>query len=282
MKTGLIMEGGAMRGLFTAGVIDVFMEQGITFDGGIGVSAGATFGSNYKSRQPGRVLRYNLKFCQDPRYGTFRSLLKSGDLFETKFCYYDMPYELDKVDSAAFDSNPMEFYVVATDVNTGKAVYRRLDKIDDTAMDWFRASASMPMVSKIVEVEGLQLLDGGIADSVPVKYFESIGYDRNVVILTQPKGYQKTENKLLPLMKLSLRKYPKVLEAIKNRHLVYNETSAYIEEQEKAGKLLVIRPKEKLPIGRMSHDKGELQQVYDLGREAGNAYAEQVKRFLEK
>lgn len=276
------MEGGAMRGLFTAGVIDVFMEQGITFDGGIGVSAGATFGSNYKSRQPGRVLRYNLKFCQDPRYGTFRSLLKSGDLFETKFCYYDMPYELDKVDSAAFDSNPMEFYVVATDVNTGKAVYRRLDKIDDTAMDWFRASASMPMVSKIVEVEGLQLLDGGIADSVPVKYFESIGYDRNVVILTQPKGYQKTENKLLPLMKLSLRKYPKVLEAIKNRHLVYNETSAYIEEQEKAGKLLVIRPKEKLPIGRMSHDKGELQQVYDLGREAGNAYAEQVKRFLEK
>lgn len=276
------MEGGAMRGLFTAGVIDVFMEQGIAFDGGIGVSAGATFGSNYKSRQPGRVLRYNLKFCKDPRYGTFRSLLKSGDLFETKFCYHDLPYELDKVDSQAFDSNPMEFYVVATDVETGKAAYRRLDKINDTAMDWFRASASMPMVSRIVEVEGQKLLDGGIADSVPVKYFESIGYDRNVVILTQPKGYQKTENKLLPLMKLSLKKYPKVLEAIKNRHVVYNETSAYIETQEQAGKLLVIRPKEKLPIGRMSHDGGELQQVYDLGREAGLACIEQVKAFLEK
>ncbi len=276
------MEGGAMRGLFTAGVIDVFMEQGIAFDGGIGVSAGATFGSNYKSKQPGRVLRYNLKFCKDPRYGTFRSLLKSGDLFETKFCYYDLPYELDKVDCATFDADPMEFFVVATDVCTGNAVYRRLDKIDDVAMDWFRASASMPMVSKIVEVEGLKLLDGGIADSVPVKYFESIGYDRNVVILTQPKGYQKTENKLFPLMKLSLRKYPKVLGAIKNRHLVYNETSRYIEAQEQEGKLLVIRPKEKLPIGRMSHDPKELQQVYDMGREMGLAYLEQVKQFLEK
>lgn len=276
------MEGGAMRGLFTAGVIDVFMEQGIVFDGGIGVSAGATFGSNYKSRQPGRVLRYNLKYCKDPRYGTFRSLLKSGDLFETKFCYDELPYQLDKVDSEAFDTNPMEFYVAATDVCTGKAVYRRLDKIDDVAMDWFRASASMPMVSKIVEVEGLKLLDGGIADSVPVKYFESIGYDRNVVILTQPKGYQKGANKLLPLMKLSLRKYPKVLEAIKNRHVVYNETSAYIEAQEQAGRILVIRPKEKLPIGRMSHEPEELQQVYDLGREMGLAYMEQVKQFLEK
>lgn len=276
------MEGGAMRGLFTAGVIDVFMEQGIEFDGGIGVSAGATFGSNYKSKQPGRVLRYNLKFCKDPRYGTFRSWLKSGDLFETKFCYYDLPYELDKVDSAAYDNNPMEFYVVGTDVMTGKAVYRKLDKIDDTAMDWFRASASMPMVSKIVEVEGLKLLDGGISDSVPVRYFESIGYDRNVVILTQPKGYQKSENKLLPLMKLALRKYPSVLDAMKNRHVIYNETSGYIDEQEKAGKLLVIRPKEKLPIGRMSHDPKELQQVYDLGREAGLSYAEKVKNFVEK
>lgn len=271
-----------MRGLFTAGVIDVFMEQGIEFDGGIGVSAGATFGSNYKSKQPGRVLRYNLKYCRDPRYGTVRSWLKSGDLFETKFCYNDLPYELDKVDGESFNANPMEFYVVATDVDTGDAVYRRLDKMDDVAMDWFRASASMPMVSKIVEVEGRKLLDGGIADSVPVKYFESIGYDRNVVILTQPKGYRKTENKLLPLMKLSLRKYPKVLEAMKNRHVIYNETGAYIEEQEQAGKLLVIRPKEKLPIGRMSHDPKELQQVYDLGREMGLSMAEQVKRFVEK
>ena len=276
------MEGGAMRGLFTAGVIDVFMEQGIEFDGGIGVSAGAAFGSNYKSKQPGRVLRYNLKFCKDPRYGTIRSLLKSGDLFETKLCYYDLPYELDKVDSQAYDTNPMEFYVVGTDVTTGKAVYRRLDKIDDTALEWFRASASMPMVSKIVEIEGLKLLDGGIADSVPVKYFESIGYDRNVVILTQPRGYQKTENKLLPLMKLALRKYPKVLEAMKNRHVVYNETSRYIEKREKDGELLVIRPKEKLPIGRMSHDPKELQQVYDLGREMGLAYADKVKRFVDK
>ena len=276
------MEGGAMRGLFTAGVIDVFMEQGISFDGGIGVSAGATFGSNYKSKQPGRVLRYNLKYCKDPRYGTIRSFLKSGDFFEQKFCYGELPLELDKVDVAAYDANPMDFYVVATDVETGEAVYHNLKKLDDAGMDWFRASASMPMVSKIVEIEGRKLLDGGIADSVPVKYFESIGYDRNVVILTQPKGYQKGPNKLLPLMKLSLKEYPKILQAIGNRHVVYNETSSYIEAQEAAGKLLVIRPKEKLPIGRMSHDPKQLQQVYDLGRDMGLAYLEQVKQFLEK
>ena len=191
MKHGLVLEGGAMRGLFTAGVIDVMMEEGIGFDGAIGVSAGAVFGSNYKSNQPGRVIRYNLRFCQDPRYSSFRSLAKTGDLFGADFCYREIPDHLDPFDREAYESSPMDFYVVATDVHTGKPVYHNCRKGDREDLDWFRASASMPLAARIVEVGGYQLLDGGISDSIPLKYLESVGYDRNVVILTQPMGYEK-------------------------------------------------------------------------------------------
>lgn len=152
MKHGLVMEGGAMRGLFTAGVIDVMMEEGIGFDGAIGVSAGAVFGSNYKSNQPGRVIRYNLRFCQDPRYSSFRSLAKTGDLFGADFCYREIPDHLDPFDREAYESSPMDFYVVATDVHTGKPVYHNCRKGDREDLDWFRASASMPLAARIVEV----------------------------------------------------------------------------------------------------------------------------------
>ena len=222
--TGLILEGGAMRGLFSAGVIDVMMEHDITYDGMIGVSAGAAFGCNYKSKQIGRVLRYNTKYCKDPRYCSVRSLIKTGDIYGVDFCYRQLPYELDIFDNEAFEQNPMEFYVAATDVETGRAVYRNFTTCDDNCLDWIRASASMPMLSKIVEVDGYKLLDGGMADSIPVKYFESIGYDRNVVVLTQPEGFVKKKNEFLSFMKIRLRKYPELLKTIANRHNVYNET----------------------------------------------------------
>ena len=191
MKKGLVMEGGGMRGLFTAGVIDVFMENGIEFDGAAGVSAGAAFGCNIKSRQPGRVLRYNMAYCKDSRFCSMRSLLKTGDMFGAEFCYHTLPYELDLFDTEVYDTNPMEFHVVCTDVETGLPVYKNCMKADHIAMEWFRASASMPLVSRVVEVDGYKMLDGGIADSIPIAYFKSIGYDRNVVILTQPKEYRK-------------------------------------------------------------------------------------------
>ena len=217
MKHGLVMEGGAMRGLFTAGVIDVMMEEGIGFDGAIGVSAGAVFGSNYKSNQPGRVIRYNLRFCQDPRYSSFRSLAKTGDLFGADFCYREIPDHLDPFDREAYESSPMDFYVVATDVHTGKPVYHNCRKGDREDLDWFRASASMPLAARIVEVGGYQLLDGGISDSIPLKYLESVGYDRNVVILTQPMGYEKKKNKALPLMKAAYSQYPDLLKTMARR-----------------------------------------------------------------
>ena len=184
MKKGLVLEGGAMRGLFSAGVLDVLMERGIAFDGIIGVSAGAAFGCNYKSGQIGRVLRYNTRFCGDKRYSGRGSLLKTGNLFNTEFCYNQVPLELDPFDFEAFRSNPAEFYVVCTDVNTGEPVYHAYTGFEDHGFEWIRASASLPLIAQIVEIDGQKLLDGGIADSIPFGYFESIGYDRNVVVLT--------------------------------------------------------------------------------------------------
>ena len=168
MKRGLVLEGGAMRGLFTAGVIDVMMEHGIDFDGMVGVSAGSSFGCNFKSRQPGRVLRYNLRFGRDPRYMGLRSLLKTGNLVGAEFAYHVLPLELDIFDSQTFESNPMEFYMVCTDVSTGETVYHRMDKVDYDSLEWLRASASMPVVTRPVKVnDGRLLLDGGISDSIP-------------------------------------------------------------------------------------------------------------------
>ena len=169
MKKGLIMEGGAMRGMFTAGVIDVLMENKIIFDGAIGVSAGAAFGSNIKSGQIGRAIRYNLKYCRDKRYCSLYSLFKTGNLYGADFCYRILPTKLDIFDTKSFNKNPMEFYAVCTDVLTGKPVYKKIDAMEENYLEWFRASASMPLVSEIVKIGDLSLLDGGISDSVPLQ-----------------------------------------------------------------------------------------------------------------
>ena len=282
MKKGLIMEGGAMRGMFTAGVIDVLMEQGIEFDGAIGVSAGAAFGCNYKSKQIGRVIRYNTRFCQDPRYGGFRVLLKEGNYYSRKFCYEDVPLKYDVFDYDTYESNPMEFYIVCTDVDTGKAEYHKYENRHDHGLDWIRASASMPLVSRMVAIDGRRYLDGALADSIPVQYFASIGYDRNVVILTQPKGFRKKPDSLLPLMKLYYRKFPKLVAAIVTRHETYNATLDHISQQEAAGTLLVIRPSEALPISRTEKDPRKLRQVYEIGRRTAEARMEEIRNYLDQ
>ena len=280
MKTGLILEGGAMRGMFTAGVMDVMMEAGITFDGVVGVSAGAAFGCNYKSGQIGRVIRYNTRFCADRRYSGLGVLIREGNLFSTPFCYEEVPIIHDPFDFDAYESSSMDFYVVCTDVETGKPVYHRYEGRNDHGFDWIRASASMPLVSQIVEIEGQMLLDGGISDSIPVRYFESIGFCRNVVVLTQPKGYRKKKNSLIPLMKMKYRKYPDLVNTMANRHLVYNETLAYIAEQERAGKLLVIRPEHALDIGKAEKNPDRLKAVYELGRNAAMDRLDEIRAYL--
>lgn len=281
MKCGLVLEGGAMRGMFTCGIIDVMMEAGLEPDGLIGVSAGAAFGCNYKSRQPGRGLRYNKRFARDRRYCSWWSWLKTGDLYNAEFGYHIVPTQYDIFDNEAFNANPMAFYVVCTDVETGEAVYKRLDKATPLTYDWIRASASMPLASKVVELEGRKVLDGGVADSIPLAWFESIGYERNVVVLTQPEGYVKEHNRLMFLMRVALRKYPRMIEAMDRRHEMYNAEVAYVRQAEQEGRCLIIRPDGKLPIGHVSHDPEEMQRVYDIGRETGKRYLEKLKLFFQ-
>lgn len=282
MKKGLVLEGGAMRGMFTAGVIDTMMENGIEFDGLAGVSAGACFGCNYKSRQPGRGARYNIQYCRDPRYCGMRSLARSGDLFNAEFCYRTIPERLDPFDYEAFRQNPMEFHVVCTDVESGEALYFSLENARDAEMDLIRASASMPLVSRIVEARGHRMLDGGIADSIPIRYIEGLGYDRNVVVLTQPEGYVKKPNRLLPLMRRRLGKYPKLVDAIARRHILYNETTDYIRRRESEGACFVIRPKAALNVRRVEHDPQKLRIAYEQGRAAMLEQMDALKRYLNE
>lgn len=279
-KTGLVLEGGAMRGLFSAGVLDVLMENGIRFDGAIGVSAGAAFGCNYKSHQPGRALRYNKRFCQDKRYASVRSLLGTGDLYNALFCYGDIPLRLDPFDAETYEADPMAFYAVCTDVETGKPVYKRLDKADSACFGWIRASASMPLASRVVELDGYKLLDGGMADSIPLAYFESIGYAKNVVVRTQPRGFVKRPNKLLPVMRAALRRYPNLLARIADRHQRYNAQLRYIRSREKAGAAFVLCPDWPLEIGAVERDPAELQRVYDHGRAVAQRELGKLKAFL--
>ena len=269
-----------MRGMFTAGVMDVLMENGVEFDGAIGVSAGAAFGVNYKSKQIGRVIRYNTKFCADKRYSGIGVLLKEGNIYSTPFCYGEVPLKHDTFDFDAYAKNPMEFWLVCTDIERGKPVYHCYEGWEDHGFDWIRASASMPMVSQIVEIDGMKLLDGGVSDSVPIRYFESIGYDRNVVILTQPEGYVKKKNSMIPLMKLKYRHYPKLVETMENRHNEYNETLAYIKQKEIAGELLVIRPSEPLDISRVEKDPEELKRVYEIGRKVAAERLDEISAYL--
>ena len=269
-----------MRGMYTAGVLDVLMENEIMVDGAIGVSAGACFGCNYKSRQIGRSIRYNVKYCRDPRYVSICSLLLTGNIYNAKFCYEELPARLDPFDEETYRKNPMEFYVVATDVNTGKAVYQRLDNGDLNDVQWIRASASMPLVSRIVKIGEQELLDGGIADSVPFEWFIANGYEKNIVVLTQPEGYIKSKNPLMPLVRLRMKKYPKMIEAMANRHTVYNECLKQLEQREQEGRALVIRPSVPLGIKRTEKDPEKLKRIYKLGRKDAEAMLERVKGFL--
>ena len=280
-KTGLVLEGGAMRGMFTAGVLDVMMENGIRFDGAMGVSAGAVFGCNFKSGQIGRSLRYNMRFCDDPRYCSFESLIRTGNLYGVDFCYDEIPNKLDPFDAQAYRENPMPFYAVCTNVETGKAIHKRLDRGDSRDMQYFRASASMPIVSQIVEADGYKLLDGGITDSIPLLAMERRGYPRNVVILTQPLGYVKEKSGILPLVHVTMRKYPYLIKAMDVRHIRYNRQTAYVREQELAGKAFVIRPPYALGISRTEDDPAELRRVYEIGRAEMEKRLPALKEFLD-
>lgn len=279
MKTGLVLEGGAMRGMYTAGVLDVLMEKGIQADGVVGVSAGAVFGCNYISRQVGRAIRYNTKYCQDPRYGDFRSLLRSGNIYEEEFCYHELPDKLDPFDWETYKNSPVEFYVVCTDVETGRAVYHRCtgEKED---LRWMQASASMPFVSRVVEIGGRQFLDGGISDSIPVDWFRSIGYEKNLVVLTRPEGFRKKPPRGLPLLQQMIRKYPALSLSVKTRHIRYNQTLDQLQKLEKAHLALVLRPSRRIRVSKLERHPEKLKALYMLGRKDTEQRLEEIRQFL--
>lgn len=278
--SALVLEGGALRGLFSAGVMDVLMEQQISFDGIVGVSAGAAFGCNYKSHQAGRAIRYNKRFAHDWRFCSVRSWLTTGDLFGADFGYHYMPRHLDVFDEQTFGADPTHFFVVCTDVETGEPVYKELREANDEAYDWIRASASMPLAARIVEIGGRKLLDGGLADSIPLQFMQQQGYDRHLVVLTQPAGYEKRPNRLLPLIRLKYRKYPNFIATAARRHEMYNRQLAYVAQEEAAGRAIVIRPPKKLPIEHLSHNPETMDEVYQLGRKAAKERLEEIAQFV--
>lgn len=280
---GLVMEGGALRGMFTAGVTDVMLEHGIEFDAAVGVSAGSSFGCNYKSKQIGRALRYNLRFANDKRYCSIESLIKTGDLFNARFCYHILPEKLDLMDEKTYMENPLKFYCAVTDVNTGKPLYHDCKELNENTLEWMRASASLPLAANIVKVDGYELLDGGLTDSIPIRWMESQGCDKNVIILTRPAGYRKKpQNKIvMAIMKHVYKDYPELLKAISLRHTMYNAEIDYINEIEKAGKAFVIRPEQALDIHRVEHNKTKIQGAYDAGRSVMLKRIAELKEYLE-
>lgn len=282
MRSALVMEGGSMKGLFTCGIMDVLMENGITFDGAIGVSAGAAFGCNLKSRQIGRGIRYNKRFAGDKRYASFRSFLTTGDLFNVDFAYRRIPFELDPWDAKTFAENPMEFISVSTCVDDGQADYHVYTTGIGEDLQFLRASASVPVVSRTVEINGKGYLDGGVADPIPIRYMQQRGYDRIIVIPTKPYGYRREDESLLVRMAMNIRYHRNkgFLEAFRNMKDVYNDTNDYIQMIEDAKEILVLRPTETLTLPGIPKDPEDLERVYQMGRKVATERLEEVRRYL--
>lgn len=278
MKVGLVLEGGAMRGMYTAGVLDVFLDNDIKVDGIVGVSAGVLFGVNYVSKQRGRTIRYNKKYINDKRYMGMRSLLRTGNIINKDFAYYELPQKLDIFDQETFEKSDIDFYATITNVDTGEAEYIKLKNVFEQ-MEVLRATSAMPFVSKMVELESGKYLDGGVADSIPIDKCKELGYEKIVVILTRPIEYRKKkQNKFMT--KLKYNKYPNLVKLINNRYKNYNAFVEKIIDLENKKEIFVIRPSKTLKIKRIEKDANKLQEMYDLGIEDCKNILGDLKEYL--
>ena len=278
---GLVLEGGGMRGVYTRGVLDFFLENGIEFKSIYGVSRGAINGLNYKAKQPERTIRIFMKYRNDERYRGVNSLLKTGNFFNVDFSYNVIPNKLDLFDYETFINNPADFYSVISNVNTGKAEYIKITDAKEQ-IDYIRASASLPIISQIVKTPTGEYLDGGITDSIPLKKSREDGNERNVVILTQHRGFIKEPASNMPVIKTMYSKYPEFVKANADRHIMYNRQTAYVSECEKAGNTFVIAPHKPVDLGRMESDETKLYEWYAYGRQDAKAAFENLKEFLNK
>lgn len=279
MKIGLVLEGGAMRGMYTAGVLDVFLDEKIKIDGIIGVSAGVLFGVNYLSNQRGRAIRYNKKYSKDKRYMGIHSLIKTGNIINKDFAYYEVPTKLDVFDQETYSKSNIPFYATVTNVETGKAEYIEVKDVFKQ-MELLRATSAMPFVSRIVEIEGQKYLDGAIADSIPIEKMQSLGYDKLIVVLTKPLNYRK-KRRGQTLIKIGYRKYPNFAKTMQNRYKTYNDTIEKIIDMEKNSQIFVIRPSKKVKMGRIEKDPNKLQEMYDLGINDCKSIMKKLKKYIK-
>ena len=278
MKTGLVLEGGAMRGIYTAGVLDIFMDNNIKIDGIVGVSAGILFGVNYISKQKGRVIRYNKKYVKDKRYMGIRSLITTGNIVNKDFAYYEIPFKLDIFDEETFEKSETEIYAGVTNIETGKSEYIKIENVLKQ-MEVMRATSAMPFVSKIVDIDGKKYLDGGISDSIPVNYCKRLGYDKIIVVLTRPIEYRKKKTSKLPA-KIIYKKYPNLVNSINSRYRNYNNTVEEIIRMENNKEIFVIRPSKLINVKRIEKNVDKLQEIYNLGIEDCNNNLNRLKYFL--
>lgn len=281
-KVGLVLEGGAMRGMYTAGVLDIMMDNKIKVDGIIGVSAGALFGPNYYSKQRGRVIRYNKRFCKNRRYMSLLNFVFTGNAIGKKFAFYDVTTKYDIFDNETFKKNNKGYYVTATNVETGKAEYFEMkDVLED--MEKLRATSAIPLVSKMVKIDGKKYLDGGVSDSIPVQKAKKLGFDKIIVVLTQPIEYRKTplSSKKLKMVQMRYKKYPNLIKTMKNRHKEYNKTIEKIIDMENKKKIFVIRPTEAIDVKVIERNPNNLQKVYELGINDAKKIMKDLKAYLK-
>lgn len=278
---GLVLEGGGMKGVYTAGVLDFFLDKGLEFKNVYGVSAGACTMSSFISKQRGRARDTFVDYLGEDFYMGFKSLLTTGDIFNVNMSYDLVPRYLNPFDYETFSKFEGNVYAVVTNIETGKAEYAKLTDMKK-GIEYVRASSSLPLVSRNVKIDGKLYLDGGIADSIPIKKSMDDGNVKNVVIMTKPVGYRREPESNLPLIRLRYLKYPKVYELMKERHISYNKTLDYLEKASKEGKLFLIRPLEDTKIGRLEKDKDKLNALYEAGyKDASDCY-ESLMEYLNK
>lgn len=281
MKTALILEGGGMRGMYSAGVLDAFIEKKIKFEYGVGVSAGAAYGVSYISGQYRRNLLICDKFIGDKRYVSKRNMLKEGSLFGLKFVYEDIPNIYLPFDFEGYHNSDTDFYITVTNVETGKTEYHQLGE-GDMKYNLLKATCALPLVSPIIRLGDGFYLDGGISDPIPYRKALEDGYEKLVVVLTQHKGYRKTKQSMLKLIKFWYRKYPEVYELLAKRHNIYNSQIDELEKLEEEGRCIILRPDNPVEIKRIETDKEKLKKLYFTGEADGLKYADKVKSFLKE
>ena len=280
MKIGLVLEGGGMRTLFTAGVLDAFLDKNIEVNGVVGVSAGALFGVNYVSKQKERSVRYNKKYANEKGYMGLYSWITTGNAVNKDFAFYKIPFKLDKFDEEEFEKAKVDFYIVMTNIESGKPEYVLIKDVFKQ-MEYLRATSALPFASKIIEIKGKKYLDGGISDSIPIDFCESLGYDKIIVVLTRPENNYK-DDKLNFLYKLVYRKYPNLVNRLVNMGKDYEVVLKKIKDLENKEKIFVIRPPEILKIGRLEKNKDKIQKVYDIGLNTGLKEIDNLLKYLNK